>query len=538
MSTTLVHGQPWSAGVRRPQRLLSLLLTVLLTAAFLPVLAGAAPVDASEDAGDIIPDQLLVTFRPDAPSQAKAQARAAAGAEELATIDQLDVHVWRVPEHAAERALRGLQRNPHVAFAEHDAAVDVEGEVIPDDPWYRFQWGLEQVQAPQAWSTTTGSSAVRIAIVDTGVNEVGDLRGKVAKGHNVLDGSSNTVDNHGHGTRSASVAGVATDNGDGIAAYCWECTIVPVKVMDGSSGTMSDLAKGITWAADAGMDVISMSLSGTSGTSTVQQAVRYAEDRGAVLVAAAGNQGDTTPRYPAAYAEVIAVAATDSSDDRYSWSNYGEWVDVAAPGVNYSVGRDGSIGTYAGTSSATPAAAGVLGLAVSMGGSATEVRDALQAGAEPLSIVKYGRIDAASTIALLASSEEPIEEPVEEEPIEEPVEEEPTEEEPTEEPSEEPASEPEPLTITLSPSSTDPGGPNWTANVTVTVFEDGEPSTDVTVTGAWSDGASGTSSCTTDSNGTCAVSTSGIHNRIKSVTYTVTSLDGTEQAGPSTTVTR
>jgi thermitase len=381
-----------------------LLLTLLLVAAAFPPAAGAG---ADEVGPDRIPGQVLVRFKDNAPGAAVAEARRAVGAQERSRIDQLGVHVWRVPEHASVNALRALQRNPHVEYAELDVVVEVAGEVVPNDPWLRFQWGLNQVNAPGAWAATTGSPTTRIAILDTGVSEVGDLRGKVLRGHNVLDGSTNATDNHGHGTRSASVAAVATDNGDGIAAYCWSCMILPVKVMDGGTGTMSDLARGITWAADSGAHVISMSLSGASGTSTVQQAVRYAQDRGAVLVAAAGNQGDTVPRYPAAYSEVIGVAATDSSDTRYSWSNHGSWVDVSAPGINYSVGRDGTIGTYAGTSSATPAAAGVLGLAVSVGATGPQARAALQDTAAPLPFVRFGRVDAAAVVAAVASDSAP-----------------------------------------------------------------------------------------------------------------------------------
>jgi PKD repeat protein len=421
MSTSLVHGRPWSAGARRPRRLLALLLTVLLAAAILPVLAAAGPVDAAEDAGDVVPGQLLVKFRSDAPGQARAQARAAARAEEVSTIEQLGVHVWRVPEHAAPRALHGLQQNPHIEFAEFDAVIELDGEVHPNDPQWSRQWGPVQVGTPSAWATSMGTGST-IAVLDTGVAPVDDLKAKLLPGYNAMTrATGNTNDDHGHGTAVAGIAAADTDNGLGVAGYCWDCSILPVKVME-SSGSTSDLAAGITWAADNGADVISMSLSGASGTTTLLNAVRYAVGRDVNLVAAAGNQGGTTKRYPAAYAEVIAVAGTDANDALYSWSNYGSWVDVAAPGSNRTTTRSGIFGNFAGTSSATPAVAGVLGLARSQGASATEARAALEETSVPLGAIGQGRVDARMTVEVLdaGSGSDPEPEP-EPEPDPEPV---------------------------------------------------------------------------------------------------------------------
>jgi hypothetical protein len=416
---------------------LTLLLALLLVVSLLPASAGAVP-GSYDAAGDRIPDQILVKFKDGAPGRAVAEARRAAGAEERSTIEQLGVHVWRVPEHASARALRGLQRNPHVEYAEHDAIVELE-EIVPDDPWWRYQASLVRARVPEAWGLATGDRGTRIAILDTGVAAVPDLMHKLVPGWNTVSGSRDTSDHHGHGTRSASVAAADTDNGLGIAGYCWDCSIMPVKVLDGSSGSTADVAAGIVWATDAGADVVSMSLSGPSSSTTLLDAVRYAHGRDVVMVAAAGNNGDSVQRFPAAYSEVIGVAGSDLNDARYSWSNHGGWVDVSAPGINYSAGRDGTFGTYAGTSSATPAVAGVLGLARSTGATAAEARSALQQGALPLSFVKYGRIDARATLELLPTPSTPAVEDPDPAPS------------PTPEPTPQPEPEPEP-----APPSSDP----------------------------------------------------------------------------------
>jgi thermitase len=181
---------------------------------------------------------------------------------------------------------------------------------------------------------------------------------------------------------------------------------MPVKVMgaDGT-GSYSAIASGITWAVDHGARVLSLSLSGTSDSATLHNAVTYAHNKGAVIAAAAGNSSCNCTSYPAAYAEVLGVAATGSTDALEAYSNYGSWVKVAAPGTNYTTTYTGGYASYAGTSSATPVVAGVAGLALSTGatGAATEsaiTRSAAKVG----SFVSYGRVDAAATLAALGSA--------------------------------------------------------------------------------------------------------------------------------------
>jgi len=443
-------------------------VAALLLAVSLPAAAGAQ----TAPTGDEVPGRILVKFAPGTSATAKSAARSAAGATKIKSIPQLGVEVLKVPAKASATALQRLQRNPTVTYAEQDRVVELAG-VVPNDPEFVRQWGVTLTRTHEVWPSSKGDG-VTIAILDTGVTVNSDLDGKVVAGRNILNGTSDATDSHGHGTFSAGVAGSATNNAHAVAGYGWNVRIMPVKVME-SSGTMSDLAAGISWAADNGAHIISMSLSGATGTTTVHNAVKYAAGRNVLLVAAAGNQGATDPRYPAAYPEVISVAGSDENDARYTWSNHGSWVDVAAPGVNRSMSRTGSIGSYGGTSSATPAVAGMLALARGTHTNAASIRDALQTAAKPVEFVRYGRVDARAMVDVLAGGTSPTPSP-----------------EPTSSPAPEPSPSPSP-TVSPAPLPTDSGSPiavavttgkqkganvatvNWSGSTgTATVFADGE----------------------------------------------------------------
>ena len=352
--------------------------------------------------------RIMVKFNPGVSERTKAAARAAVAATKVAAIPQLGVDVLRVPAPASATALARLQRHAAIAYAEPDGIVQV-ASTTPNDPYYGRQWSPAKTRATAAWDLTTGSASTVIAVLDTGVSSTHiELAGKLVPGRNVIGANANTEDDHGHGTQSAGVIGAVTNNATGVASYCWKCSIMPVKVMASNGlGTMSDLAAGITWATDHGAKVISMSLSGPAGTSTLAGAVKYASDRGVVLAAAAGNDGTTAPRYPAAYSDVIGVAGSDTTDLLYTWSNSGSWVDVSAPGVNMTTNYTGGYANYAGTSSATPVVAAIAGLALSYDPEATaeQVRDALKSTAVPVPGVAFGRVDALATVQAMDSGQ-------------------------------------------------------------------------------------------------------------------------------------
>jgi subtilisin family serine protease len=394
----------------------TILATALVASVVVPMTALAAPADdpagPAAGASDTAPGRVVVQYLDGVDHPSQVALERAHGASRISEIPQLGVHVLSVPAAAEDAVVAALARSGRVAFAEPDVEVH-PSYVTPNDPEWTLQWGPRKTSTHVAWETTTGASDVTIAILDTGLTPTADFDGKVLPGRNVLTGTSDVTDANGHGTRVASIAGAATDNATGIAGYCWQCKLLPVKVME-SSGWMSDVAKGVVWATDNGADVVSMSLGGSSGDSAMQSAVQYAASRNVLLVAAAGNSGSSAPMYPAAYAEVIAVAGSTKSDTLYSWSNYGSWVDVAAPGSHQAMGTDGTVWSSTGTSSATPAVAGIAGLALSLGNAptATQVRSALQSAAVSIgSGVRYGRVDAAATLAALGGAPAPTTSP-------------------------------------------------------------------------------------------------------------------------------
>ena len=189
---------------------------------------------------------------------------------------------------------------------------------------------------------------------------------------------------------------------------------MPIKVLDSKgSGDDTVIAAGIVWATDHGARVINLSLGGPGSSVELANALAYASAKSVIIVAAAGNAGVTTQFFPAADPHAVSVAATTTGDQRYSWSNFGSWVSLAAPGCNVATILGGGYGTFCGTSSATPLVSGLAALELSAQPAATarEAEDALARAAVPLpALVQYGRIDAGKTLALLrpASSKSAI----------------------------------------------------------------------------------------------------------------------------------
>jgi hypothetical protein len=350
------------------------------------------------------PARVLVRFRPATTAAERAGLFHAVGATEIGTIPDLHVHVLAVPHGAEQHVADTLARSSGVAFAERDSQVSA-ADVVPNDPYWANQWGPKKIGSPTGWSTATGSSSVVVAVLDTGLNAtLPEFAGRVLPGYNFVANSTGTSDDNSHGTAVTGIALAQGKNGSGIAGMCWTCSILPVKVLgsDGT-GTASTIASGVTWAADHGARVINLSLGSTSSSSTEASAVSYAQSKGALVVAAAGNNSSSSPFFPAAYPGVLSVAASDQYDGLYSYSDFGAWVDVAAPGSNYSVWPSGSCYNFGGTSSATPLVTGLAALLLSAKptASATDVAAAITYSADPLAagVVATGRVDAAKALA-------------------------------------------------------------------------------------------------------------------------------------------
>ena len=297
----------------------------------------------------------------------------------------------------------------------------------PNDPYYGRQWGLAKVNAPQAWVRGHGAGLV-IAIVDTGVDlDHPDLGSKLVAGWDFVNGDSTPQDDQGHGTHVAGIAAAVTNNGRGIAGLGWDAQIMAIKVLDSEgSGYVSDVADGIVWAANHGAKVINLSVGSEQWSDTLQAATGYAFNQGALVVAAAGNCGDpgsywpngcsihNPPTYPAANPNVLAVGATSPNDARSSYSEYGYFVDVTAPGDGiYSTLWNNTYDYLTGTSMACPLVAGLAALVWSQNPtlSNANVADTIMSTAVDLGPLGrddeygWGRIDAARAVAGARSAE-------------------------------------------------------------------------------------------------------------------------------------
>jgi thermitase len=271
-----------------------------------------------------------------------------------------------------------------------DTSVGIQ--VSTNDPNYASQYGLPQSGFPGAWGAGFDGTGMVIAVVDTGVQaNHPDLTGHVLSGYDFVCGKSGTSsDPHGHGTHVAGIAG-ARDNSIFGLGGAPDARVLPVRVLNASgSGSTSDVAAGINWAVDHGADVINLSLGGDH-SSAMQNAVQNAEAAGVVVVAAAGNGNTSTKLYPAGYdGSVIAVGATTSTaSNRASFSNYGSWVDIGAPGVAiWSTDKGSTFTNKSGTSMASPFVAAAAALVLERCGlgtlSADQVLSYLQDGADPV----------------------------------------------------------------------------------------------------------------------------------------------------------
>jgi thermitase len=261
------------------------------------------------------------------------------------------------------------RRLPGVAYAEPNFIARADALPAPNDPSYGKQWNMSKVQAPDAWGVYPGSYAssggMRIAIVDTGIDsthpDLSDGRVRVDLGANCLTASGCSADpardDNGHGTHVAGIAAAETNNGTGVAGLAYTSSLVPVKVLDSNkTGSYSAITNGIIWAVDHGARALNLSLSGTSASQTLCDAVTTAISRGAVVVAASGNDASSAAHYPAACSGAIGVGATTSSDSLASYSDTGSPnVFVSAPGDSvYSTYAGGGYTTMSGTSMATP----------------------------------------------------------------------------------------------------------------------------------------------------------------------------------------
>jgi len=226
--------------------------------------------------------------------------------------------------------------NPNNQSEDRKPNTRVRAESLPNDPYWSLQWGLKKIEADWAWNATFGNSSILVAVIDSGIDYTHpDLAANyVGLGYDWINNDADPMDDFGHGTRVAGIIAAQINNEIGIAGLA-QVKIMAEKVFDNTGGGYVDqLANGIKHATDKGANIISVSLSTDSDDPLLYSAVKYAYEKNVLLVAAAGNEASDAKRYPAAYDEVIAVTATNESDQIYPLSNYGNWIELAAPGVD------------------------------------------------------------------------------------------------------------------------------------------------------------------------------------------------------------
>src|SRR6056297_2499722 len=318
----------------------------------------------------------------------------------------------RLPDgnaQAMSSVIDRLERQPGIAYAEPNHTVHALYE--PNDPQFSQQYAPQQVRADQAWDTTLGSMDVTIAIVDQGVQyDHEDLAARFEgdEGYDFVDddGDPYPVDSsENHGTHVGGCAAATTDNGTGTAGIS-NCRLISGRALgaDGS-GSMSDIADAIQWAADQGADIVNMSLGGGGYSDTGANAINYAYDNGTLPIAAAGNDYGSPVSYPAAYDNCMAVSALDENEQIASFSNVGPKINVAAPGANVLAPvPGGSYESLSGTSMACPVASGVaaLGKSAHPNDSVQDLWDRLESTAVDVGLSSdeqgAGRVDAANIV--------------------------------------------------------------------------------------------------------------------------------------------
>jgi thermitase len=385
------------------------LLVGIMLALALPAGSFAAP-SAQPKRPDIVapavPGQYVIKFRPGTASGERTAFIQAQGGRVFDRVAGLDADAVEFPALrngnplAAGALLNALKRNPNVEYVEPNYIYTAA--FSPNDPSVGQQYAWSRIQANQAWDVTQGSSSTVIAIVDTGIQRNHpDLDAKIVAGYDYVQNDTAPDDGNGHGSHVAGTSAAETNNSTGGAGTCPSCRLMPVRVLDANgSGTLVNVANGINFAANNGAKVINLSLGG-SGSTTLQSAVANAWSKGVFLACAAGNSNtsSTASAYPGAYPNCFAVASTNSADARSSFSNYGSWVEAAAPGSGiFSTWLNSGYNTISGTSMATPHVAGLAGLLASQGLTNAQIRDRICSTADKIagtgSYWTCGRINA------------------------------------------------------------------------------------------------------------------------------------------------
>lgn len=359
-----------------------------------------------------VADQLIVGYKVNTPADTRRNIRAQMQMEVKSELGAINGEVVRVANSRARQAYDALKRNPNIEFVEYDYLMTIS--LTPNDPNYSSQVYLPYMNTPAAWDITTGNRDVKVAVLDTGINTTNtDMKNINVSGYNVIAGTTNYADDHGHGTMVTSVIAAQMNNAFGFAGIAPDVSFLSVKVMSSSgTGTYSDMIKGIEYAVNQGASVINMSIGGRTASSALQLAVKSAVDKGVTIVAAAGNESASSISYPAAYPEVIGVGAIDIYGNKMSFSNTGTGLTIMAGGSARVATFTDFISTATGTSFASPYVAGLVALMYSAnpGITPTLVMDSISQTAKDLgpagydTTFGYGVVDMGKALGLISGT--------------------------------------------------------------------------------------------------------------------------------------
>ena len=443
-----------------------------------------------------------------------------------------------VPAIATElpqKAIDALSKNPNIDFIELDGQAQILADEVP--------WGITRIKATDAQSKGFKGTGIKVAVLDTGIDyNHPDLKANYLGGYDFVNKDNDPMDDHSHGTHVAGTVAAAS-NGIGVLGAAPQAGLYAVKVAD-STGycSYSNIIAGINWAVNNNANVITMSLGGTSSSSTLQSACDNAYSKGVVLVGAAGNSGGAVI-YPAAYSSVIAVSAVDSTNTRTSWSCYGPEVEFAAPGVSIRSTMPGGLyGSKSGTSMATPHVTGAVALLMSSDVTGTsydsnkngkwdpaEIRSRMQSTATDLgtkgkdNYYGYGLVDAYAAVTGLNIAPATDDTPTEvDAPIEDDTSSTDTEPEVAPTTPTEIAMSVGSLTATKESSVKGKNTFGWAVTTVKVIDANGKAVPGATVKGSWSGLTTASVSGTTDTNGIVKFTSSQVKNPRGTFTFKVT----------------
>jgi cell wall-associated protease len=329
--------------------------------------------------------------------------------------------IIKVKEEDLQGKLEALREDPRIEYIEEEIIFHYTNTV--NDLYFNNQKkDFSILQVVEAWKQSNPVEKTVIAVLDSGVNvNHPDLRNRIVKPHNVLDSSASPTDNVGHGTHVAGIAGAQTNNNLGVASIAQNVSVMPIKVGDLNGATNSNIVKGIQYAVKNGASIINLSLGSYDYSEAVHDAIKSAVAQGVLIIAAAGNDGESAKMYPAAYPEVLAVGAVDSQTEQLAgFSNYGDWVNVTAPGVDlYSTCVKGAVEPFdecktsnpymhsSGTSMAAPMVASLAALLKSEAPSLSNkqnryiIEQTSNLNSRDTELYQYGIVNAKSAIDLL-----------------------------------------------------------------------------------------------------------------------------------------